>query len=434
MAVLPALSLDDLQSAVAGEAAAVRALTRLQPAGGKGDKVFPPTYATDRGATTKYAFEMRRVDGQDTPTVLLDSVASQANRMEEALLAAWEDHRIHVPVISVDFIGEEGISDLGRITTLQAPHRIADALLRDSVDAEGTRFRDTPIGAAFTDASAKNATAIFRYCPTALVFGVWDSTGPRGGLGHKIQRALVSEVVGVGAVAGVKTASRLDPAGIQSNVEVYHRRDDPDDWTADVAEALVQKGKPVPFSRKGERGKGERATAAAINHSNIPPSIDALAGGVTLDYALQTTVLSLPALRRLRFPFDAEGAPMAGERRAAAERAARCVLAALALVAITELREQGYDLRSRSFLVPEEGGPLPLELVPSDGGEPTRFSLTAGSAADLLAAAVAEATKLGLPWDREPLVLKPAPKLAGLIRESRRRTAADGSEEPETSP
>ncbi len=431
MAELPALTLDDLQSAVAGEAAAVRAVTRLQPAGGKGDKVFPPTYATDRGSTTKYAFEMRRVDGQDAPTVLLDSVASQANRMEEALLSAWEDHRIHVPVISVDFSGEEGISDLGRITTLQAPHRIADALLRDSVDAEGTRFRDTPVGAAFTDASAKNATAIFRYCPTALVFGVWDSTGPRGGLGHKIQRALVSEVVGVGAVAGVKTSSRLDPAGIQSNVEVYHRRDDPHEWTTDVAEALVERGKPVPFSRKGAEGKGK---PSAINHSNVAPSIDALAGGVTLDYALQTTVLSLPALRRLRFPFDAEGMLLEGERRAVTERAARCVLAALALVAITELREQGYDLRSRSFLVPEEGGPLSLEWVPAEGGEPRRFSLNARSAADLLAAAVAEATKLGLPWDREPLTLKPAPKLAGLIRESRRRAAAEGSEEPETSP
>jgi len=108
MAELPALTLDDLQRAVEGEAAAVRSVTRLQPAGGKGDKVFPPTYATDRGATTKYAFETRRVDGQDVVTVLLDSVASQANRMEEALLAAWEGRRIDIPVISVDFLGGGG--------------------------------------------------------------------------------------------------------------------------------------------------------------------------------------------------------------------------------------------------------------------------------------------------------------------------------------
>lgn len=428
MAKLPDLTLDVLQGAVKGDAAAIRSITRLQPAGGKGDKVFPPTYATDRGATTKYAFELRRVDGQDVPTVLLDSVASQANRMEEALLAAWEARRIDVPVIAVDFSGEEGISDLDRITTLQAPHRIADALLRDSLDGDGTRFRDTAIGQAFTNASAKNATAIYRYCPTALVFGVWDSTGPRGGLGHKIQRALVSEVVGVGAVAGVKTASRLDPAGIQKNTHVFHHRDNPEEWTTDEEEALLEKGKPVLFSRGN---KGEKGWPAAINHGNFPPLIDAIAGGVTLDYALQTTVLSLPALRRLRFQEDAQGARLEGDRRVDAERAARCVLAALALVAITELREQGYDLRSRSFLVPEEGGPLTLELVPSDGGEPKRYSLTAHDAAALLASALAEATRLGLPWDREPVTLKPAPKLSGLIRESRRRASTGEGEEAE---
>lgn len=429
MADLPALTLDDLKRAVEGEAAAVRSVTRLQPAGGVGDKVFPPTYATDRGATTKYAFETRRVDGQDVVTVLLDSVASQANRMEEALQSAWEDRRIDIPVISVDFSEEEGISDLDRITTLQAPHRIADALLRDSVDEAGTRFRETTVGAAFTDASTKNATAIYRYCPTALVFGVWDSTGPRGGLGHKIQRALVSEVIGVGAVAGVKTESRLDPAGIQkTSVPVYHRRDDRDEWTTDVSEALVEKKQPVLFSRKGGQGKGN---PSAINHGNIPPSIDEIAGGVTLDYALQTTVLSLPALRRLRFLSDADGNRLDGQGRVVAERAARCVLAALALVAVTELREQGYDLRSRSLLVPEVGGPLSLEFVPSDGGDPRRFSLTAKAAADLLASAVAAATAAGLPWEREPIALKPAPKLAGLIRESRRRAATGESEETE---
>jgi len=284
------------------------------------------------------------------------------------------------------------------------------------------------VGAAFTDASAKNATAIYRYCPTALVFGVWDSTGPRGGLGHKIQRALVSEVVGVGAVGGVKTASRMDPSGIQANVPVYHRRDDRDEWTTDEEEALLERGRPVPFSRKGAEGKGK---PSAINHSNVAPSIDGLAGGVTLDYALQTTVLSLPALRRLRFVSDAEGNRLEGERRVAAERAARCVLAALALVAVTELREQGYDLRSRSLLVPEEGGPFSMELVPADGGGPKRFSLTPNGAIELLAAAVAAATKLGLPWDREPITLRPAPKLAGLIRESRRRAAVGEGEEAE---
>lgn len=42
------LDLESLRSAVTGSAAAFRARTRLQPAGGEGDKVFPPTiYSND---------------------------------------------------------------------------------------------------------------------------------------------------------------------------------------------------------------------------------------------------------------------------------------------------------------------------------------------------------------------------------------------------
>jgi CRISPR-associated protein Csb1 len=69
-----ALSLTVLKDAVSG-AAAFRCRRRLQPAGGEGDKVFPPTFA---GAV--YAVEQRRVPGreQTVTCVLLDSVQSQA--------------------------------------------------------------------------------------------------------------------------------------------------------------------------------------------------------------------------------------------------------------------------------------------------------------------------------------------------------------------
>src|SRR6188768_100531 len=162
------LTLAMLTEAVAGGAAAIRSITRLQPAGGVGDKIFPPTYATGDKAPTRYAFEDRRIDGEIVRTVLLDSVASQANRIEDALQAAWEQERLSFPVISVDFSKEEEIADLDSISSLQAPHRIADALLRDSLDASDkkTRFRDTKIGQAYTAATVKNATAVYMYCPT----------------------------------------------------------------------------------------------------------------------------------------------------------------------------------------------------------------------------------------------------------------------------
>ena len=42
------LSLQELQDAVVGNVAAFRCRRRLQPGGGAGDKVFPPTLTDDR--------------------------------------------------------------------------------------------------------------------------------------------------------------------------------------------------------------------------------------------------------------------------------------------------------------------------------------------------------------------------------------------------
>jgi hypothetical protein len=75
------LTYERLRAAVEGTAAAFRAVTTLDPAGGDGDKLFPPTY---QGGV--YAREVRIIGGQPAPCVLLDSVQSQANRLELALL------------------------------------------------------------------------------------------------------------------------------------------------------------------------------------------------------------------------------------------------------------------------------------------------------------------------------------------------------------
>ena len=78
------LTLERLRDAVAGNAVAMRSKVTLQPAGGEGDKVFPPSYQVDRQADHKYAVEERQVgdSGRVSTTVLLDSVAfsSQSGR------------------------------------------------------------------------------------------------------------------------------------------------------------------------------------------------------------------------------------------------------------------------------------------------------------------------------------------------------------------
>lgn len=418
------MNIDKLRDAVMA-APAIRAITRLQPAGGPGDKVFPPTYAQDdKSATTKYATEMRRVGDREAQCVLLDSVASQANRMEEALLEGWKRKELDFPVVWVDFRNEAGLEDLDTISSLDAPHRIADALLRDSL-LDGTLFRLTPLGQAVTDASPKHATGMYLHCPTALVFGVWDSTGPKGGLGAKFQRCLVSEIVAIDAVPGVKVGGRIDPAAIErKSGEVYKAKDPAEEWTTDPSLALQEKGKPVLFSRKGAEGKG---TPATINHGNIPPQIDTLAGGITMDHAVQTTVLSLAGLRRLRFVTDMRGTLIPEARRADAELAARTALAALALAAIVYQRDEGHDLRSRSLLVATE--PLKLELLARDGSKPAELTLDRAGAASLLREAAAAAEAHGLAWSRGPVTLQPAPKLASLVRSSRQLRVQGEAEE-----
>ncbi|MGO9838882.1 MAG: type I-U CRISPR-associated protein Cas7 [Polyangiaceae bacterium] len=157
------LNLDILTKAVAGGAAAIRTITRLEPAGGPDDKVFPPTYVKEGKAETKYAMEQRQQHNdkgevETVLTVLLDSVASQANRFEEALVEGWRRGDLPLPVVQVDFSKEPGLEDLEQITTLQAPHRIADALLRDSV-LDGVPFRHARVGKEITDARPTQATA-----------------------------------------------------------------------------------------------------------------------------------------------------------------------------------------------------------------------------------------------------------------------------------
>jgi CRISPR-associated protein Csb1 len=422
---MSSISLDVLTSAVAGNAAAIRAITRLEPAGGPSDKVFPPTYVKEGKAETKYAMEHRHLDGRDVPTVLLDSVASQANRFEEALLEGWRRGELILPIVQVDFSKEPGLDDLEQITSLQAPHRIADALLRDSLQ-DGVPFRHGPVGKEITDARPNQATAMFKYCPTALVFGVWDSTGPKGGLGAKFQRCLVSEIVGFDVVLGVKTASRIDPAGIQkTGTTIYKHKEPSEEWTADPEEAERKGGKPIEFSRKG---KSEAGKPAAINHGNIPPKIESDAGGVTMSHAVQTTVLTLAGIRRLRFQTDCSGERIPPEKRDAAETATRAALAALALAAIVYQRENDFDLRSRSILVAKQ--PLVFEIIGRDGGEPARFTLSKTEAATLLKEAEQAARLYGLGWDTQPVTLLPAPKLASLIRKSR-EVASSGEGEAE---
>jgi CRISPR-associated protein Csb1 len=413
-----ALSFTALKDAVSGTAAAFRCRRRLQPAGGEGDKVFPPTFA---GAM--YAEEQRRVPGRQQPVtcVLLDSVQSQANRMELTLQDALDAGHIRIPVLVVDFTDHAPTGDIeadakagrlidavGKVTSLQVPHRLADAILRDS-QIDGKDFRRSDIGRALNTVSLANATPVFELCPTALVFGMWDSTGPKGGLGPKFERSLVSEIVGIGAEKGdLLRGVRRDPFEASNKVPIL--KTSPLDWK--VAEDSKAKGVVKP---------------SEINHSSVPypkhreeKTEKNNYSGVTIEYAEQITTLSLVCLRRLRFPSDGVSGPET-------DNVARAVLGALGLCAATLAFESGIGLRSRCLLWPD--AEMEWELLDRPGAEPKRYSLTGEQAIDLLNESVAAAKAAGLPWREEPILLKPSPELLKLVRLSQIEATKEGTEE-----
>ena len=408
------LTFERLRSAVGGDAVALRSRTTLQPAGGPGDKVFPPTYAVAQSAEHKYAVEERVVGNEVKMTVLLDSVASQANRAELALLDGWESNELAFPVPFVDFTVDDELSDLGKLTVLEAPHRIAEAVCRDSL-LDGTLFRLSDVGRAITDANPRDATALFLYSPTALLFGVWDSTGPKGGLGSKFQRAYVSEIVGLDTKIGKKVGSRIDPLQVEKLAQedkAFNHQDPTRVWTFDESKAEKDsKGRFVYASRGAETG--EAGQPSKINHGNVAPSIDEVSGGVTISAAIQTTVLSLAALRRLRF---------AGHDRNN-ETVIRTAVAALGVAAMAYQHEFDYDLRSRCLLIPTH--PPRIELVGRDGSAPETVTIDRSAAAGILKAATDQASEAGVGWVTPEIKLIPAPKLVELIKRSRKVSAAE---------
>jgi CRISPR-associated protein Csb1 len=385
------------------EDAALRRRQRLQPVGGKGDKIFPPTYPPsdeekrrNRNAPPRHVFERRRIDGNEIWCVLIDSVQSQANRLEESLLGAIRDG-VQIPHVVVDFNGK-GLEGISEITSLDAPHRVYDAILRDSL-LDTQSFMKSPSGERIAKASNHDASVLLEISPTALLFGSWHSTGEGGGIGAKFARCLVSEIVAIDApveelidqrsgevevrTAGRRTGSRIDPLGVLRKVEVYKGESG---W--DVTEA-------------GAGKKAKKVRPSEINHGNIAPSVQSL--GVTCDYLEHMFVLSFAGLRRLGF-----GSP---EKNATG----RALLASLGLLAITEQDEQGYALRSRCDLVCE--GKAPLEVVHPDGTTED-IALDVHTVRTLYAEAFDATKKAGFEFADAPLRLTPQDKLVEIVRKS----------------
>lgn len=403
-----------LSAAVGGDgpsearwASALRLRCQLQPAGGQGAKVMPPTYSGTDGPI--YIGEDRRIEGEDHKCTLLDGIASQANRVEEALASHVAAGEIPLPTIEVSQ-GEFGLH-----SGLEFSHRCFDAWIEDAHLADGqpagdadTRFGETDLFKRLTASPSRHdLTALMETFPVGILLGCWASRkkNPQGTT--RLARILSSEIVAVDSVLGSRPASRIDRHHVSAAAKLYVPAEPGDRFTLDEEKALDDKGKPKLFTTGEDKSKEGKPSAAG--YGNVTPS-KAAHGGITMDHALQIATVSMPALRECRFP-DVEGGRDPGR-----DVAGRQMLAALALRMLALQVEHGYDLRSGCLLVPEQEPTV--ELVGRLGRQVASWPLIEMSTEELLAGAIANGMAHGLTWASQKIELIASEAQLALLRRS----------------
>jgi len=372
---------DRLVAAVKSErehtAIVVRAV--YQSVGGPGRVVMPPTYPVadnERDPNARYLMAKRLVDGQPRDTVVIDQEPSQANRVEEALRDARDEGRLPLPLFEMRV--STSLGEI-RLTSLDFPHRYADAYLRDSL-VDGTRFDQSPVGKRLRSATVADVRPLYEREPASLIFGAWDSH--RKGRWPKFARLYSSSMYGLDPVAYARMGGRMDPQNLTGAVD-----------DAAKAEADWQ------FIHEGEKKKGKKLSE--IGHGNIAPN--RVHGGVTVSEIRRVASISLAGLERLRF----------GDSTAEAASLARAALAALALAG-DRLAFGGPSVWLRSGCdlakVREEVG------LERPGGELDELSVTTQEALDAFSELCDRASAAGIPMDTDTLSIQPMASLDEAIR------------------
>ena len=177
----------------------------LLPVEGPGSVIFPPTYA-DVG----YNIDQLS-DGTKLATI--DSVGSQANRMEPVFLAARagvpENPRAClVPQIEIAYGNQKSVS------ILEAGHRLGDAVIRS------TELKEQAQEAFNALLDRYDVAPLARLAPTSLVFGVWDSRDTQAKLPRIVQSTIRAEDVEV-----LTRSAQYNPPLDFADLEVFSETD-----------------------------------------------------------------------------------------------------------------------------------------------------------------------------------------------------------------
>ena len=199
----------------------------LVPVEGPGSVIFPPTYAAEN-RQDKPGYNIDDLsDGTKIATV--DSVGSQANRMEPVFLSPRANDpanpRAHlVPQIEITYGNGRSVS------ILEAGHRLGDAVIRS------TELKDDAHAAFMAFLDRGDAAPLAKLAPTSLVFGVWDSRDTQAKLPRIVQSTIRAE-----DVEELKRSAQYNPALDYAELEVF-------------SEAKKEKEQGDPTSPLAKRG------------------------------------------------------------------------------------------------------------------------------------------------------------------------------------
>lgn len=233
----------------------------LAPVEGHGSVIFPPTYADSPLNQRDFGYNIDELaDG--TRIAIVDSVGSQANRMEPLFLPAKtgeaENPRAAlVPHIEVTY--GEGKS----VSILEAGHRLGDALIRS------TELKDTARTAFLAFLDRNDVAPLAKLAPTSLVFGVWDSRDTQAKLPRIVQSTIRAEDVQV-----LTRSAQYDPALDYAEIEVFSEAD-------------------------RERQQGDPKSPLAKRGFVHVPAVKTHGGIVARGPILRSVTVNLIALRRL---------------------------------------------------------------------------------------------------------------------------------------
>lgn len=392
------MKLEELNNAVR-RGSVIRLTVDLSPMTPDG-LVYPPTYAAvERNGLPHIDMRRAWVDGALRDVVVLDSVQSQANRIEHSLLEAKRAKALAYPDISIEFPEELGEPSY---SVLQLSHRVFDVSLACATH-NGTPFFESEVGKKIRQSRPTDATALFKHAPVTLLLGAWDSHGGGGPLVAKLPRLLTSEIIGLDAVSVSVSAMKSDPMDIRKNA-------------AELIDAVPDSARV--FEIKPPKSKEKSRKPSEFGFGSVPSVDKPRAASISL--ARQTSLISCSGLRQLSFPPDGSDNP--GQR----DHAGRVALAALGLYGLVAQNEAGYRLRSRCELVPMREARI--ELVGRTLEEVNEFALDSTNARQLLNEALNQAKDQGLEWEKD-IRLQADDRLVTLVQRSRTASEASDTED-----